>query len=182
MAEELMTNEEKEQLQKFDHEIHQRIGDIAEVDLLGPLPPNLILNNDSNEIMMTNEPMELEAEMPEADDYDAKAYDKYLLAEVMLLKGDALITGHGIHHKCDHNGLPIGKQNNNPILDTCIYELQFPDGHMEKFAANVIAEYLYSQIDNEGNQYLIMQEITDHHKDGSAISHVDMWITQGLNK
>ena len=45
---------------------------------------------------------------------------------------------------------------------------------MEAFAANVIAESLYSQIDDEGNQYLIMQEITDLHKDGSALSHDDM--------
>jgi len=36
--EELATNEVKEQLQKFDNEIHLRIGDTAEVDLLGPLP------------------------------------------------------------------------------------------------------------------------------------------------
>jgi len=30
--------------------------------------------------------------MPKADDYNDEAYDKYLLAEVMLQKGDALVT------------------------------------------------------------------------------------------
>ena len=142
-----MTNEVKEQLQRFDHESHQRIGDTVEIeDLLGPLPPNLILNDDTNEVMMTNEPImePSEAEMPEADDCDAEPYDKYLLAEVMWPKEGALITDHVIHHKCDHDGLPIGKQNNNPILDTCVYEVQFLDGHMEEFAANIIAESLYS--------------------------------------
>jgi len=79
-----------------------------------------------------------------------------------------------IHCKQAHDGFPIGKQNNNPILDMHVYEVQFPDGHMEEFAANVIAESLYSQIDDEGNQYLIMQEIPNHHKDGSALSHDDM--------
>jgi len=33
--------------------------------------------------------MELEAEMPEADDHDAETHDKYLLAEVILPKGNA---------------------------------------------------------------------------------------------
>jgi len=82
--------------------------------------------------------------------------------------------------KCDHDGHPIGKQNNNPILDTC--DVKFLDGHVEEFVANVIAESLYSQTDDEKNQYLIMQEITDHHKDGSALGHDDMWITRGSNK
>ena len=121
-----MTNEVKEQLQRFDHESHQRIGDTVEIeDLLGPLPPNLILNDDTNEVMMTNEPImePSEAEMPEADDYDAETYDNYLLAKVMLPQGNALITGHVIHRKRDHGGLPIGKQNHNLILDTCVYEV-----------------------------------------------------------
>ena len=61
-------------MQRFDHDIHQRIGDTVEVDLLGPLPPNLILNDNSNGATMMNEPMEPEAEMPEADDYDAETY------------------------------------------------------------------------------------------------------------
>jgi len=47
--------------------------------------------------------------MPEADDHDAETYDKYLLAEVMLPKGDALVTGCVTHHKCDHDGHPSGK-------------------------------------------------------------------------
>ena len=28
---------------------------------------------------------------------------------------------------------------------------------------------MYAQVDNEGNQYLLLQEITDHKKDNSAI-------------
>ena len=28
---------------------------------------------------------------------------------------------------------------------------------------------MYAQVDNEGNQYLLLQEITDHRKDNSAI-------------
>ena len=133
-------------------------------------------------IQTMTEPMEPKTEMPEADDYDTETYDKYLLAEVMLPKGDTLVTGHVIHCKHDHGGHLIGEQNNNPILVTHVYEVQFPDGHVEEFAANEIAESLYSQIDGEGNQYLIMQEITDHHKDGSALGHDDIWIAHSLNK
>ena len=33
--------------------------------------------------------------------------------------------------KLDSSGNPIGDNNSNPILDTRIYELEFPDGRIE---------------------------------------------------
>ncbi len=55
----------------------------------------------------------------------------------------------------------MGKYHSNPIFDTLIYEVQFPDGHSEEFMANVIAKCLYSQVDHEGHQYLLLKEIID---------------------
>ena len=108
---------------------------------------------------------------------------KYVLAEVMLLKGDALECAHIVNHKQDNQGNPIGEQNSNPILDTHVYDVQFADGHVEEFSANIIAESLYSQVDCESNQFLILQEIGDHKKDGTAISCDDMWLkSQGGNQ
>jgi hypothetical protein len=37
----------------------------------------------------------------------------------------------------------------------------FPDGNVAEYSANVIAESLYSQVDDEGRQYLLMDEIID---------------------
>jgi len=62
-----------------------------------------------------------------------------------------------------------------------VYKVQFPNGHTEEFSANTIAENIYSQVDEEGNQYLLLDEVIDHHKDGSAISSDDKWIQQGSN-
>jgi hypothetical protein len=62
-------------------------------------------------------------------------------------------------------------------LDTRIYEVQFPDGHVLDYAANVIAESIYLQVDDEGNQFLLLQEIIDHKKDDLAVKMKDMWIT-----
>ena len=120
---------------------------------------------------MTEEPLEPKAEIPEADECDEETYDKYLLAEVMLPKGEGIATGPVIQHKCDHDGNPTRRQNTNPILDAHLYDVQFADGHVEEITTNVIAESLYSQIDNEGNQYLIIQEIADHKKNGSVLAH-----------
>jgi hypothetical protein len=56
----------------------------------------------------------------------------------------------------------------NPILDTREYEVSFPDGLTNCYAANMIAEPLYSQVDADGREFILMKEIMDHRSDGSA--------------
>ena len=81
-----------------------------------------------------------------------------------------------IGHKRDNLGRPVGSAHPNPILDTRAYNVKFPDGHVEEFTANVIAESVYSQVDRKGRQYLLMDEITDHKSDGKAVKVANMWI------
>ena len=52
--------------------------------------------------------------------------------------------------KRDSDRNPVGCSDQNPLLETHIYEVEFGDGHVEEFAANNIAECMYSQIDAEG--------------------------------
>ena len=83
-------------------------------------------------------------------------------AEVILPKGDILIPARVIGRKRDESGNPIGMVNTNPILDTRLYDVQFLDGRVETYAANIIAENIYSQLDDEGNRFLLLEEIMDH--------------------
>ena len=106
---------------------------------------------------------------PEAEEYDAEAYDQYILAQVLVPKGDDFISGQVIKRKCDANGNPIGRSNTNPLLDTRVYEVQFPDGTEQEYSANLIAESIYSQVDDEGHQFLLLKEIIDHDADATAV-------------
>ena len=67
----------------------------------------------------------------------------------------ALIKGR----KRDHLGNPIGLPNDNPILDTRIYQLEFPDGRVEEYGMNIIAENLISHTDENGWDTGIFEEI-----------------------
>jgi len=110
----------------------------------------------------------------EADDYTPEAYDEYLSAQVVLPRGDNMVRGEVVRRRRDSNGRPIGKRNLNPILDTREYEVLFPDGSTQAYMANSIAESLYSQVDEEGRSFRLIEEIVDHEKDASAISKEDM--------
>ena len=52
----------------------------------------------------------------------------------------------------DADGIPIGTVNENPILDSHMYEVEYQDGTKASLAANYIVENLFTQIDQEGNR------------------------------
>ena len=47
-------------------------------------------------------------------------------------------------------GEPIGCTHNNPLFDTCKYDVEFTNGLHEQYQANVIAENMYAQVNDEG--------------------------------
>ena len=64
-----------------------------------------------------------------------------------------------------------------PLLDTREYDVEFTDGHSESLSANLIAQHLYSQIDEEGNRHILLEDITDHRRGESAVDKGDAFIT-----
>jgi hypothetical protein len=68
------------------------------------------------------------------------------------------------------------------MLDTMIYEIEFPDGRSDEYTTNVIAENIYAQCDIEDRQYNLMEGIVDHKTDGDAVEPADMYIKHGINK
>jgi hypothetical protein len=119
-------------------------------------------------------PIDPESQMPEADEWDAEAFDQYIASKVRLPKDGQEVLGQVIARKRDHNGNPIGKANANPILDTRLYQVMFPDGATSEYSANVIVECLYSQVYSEGNRYLLLDSIMDWKKTSDAVDDSDV--------
>ena len=59
------------------------------------------------------------------------------------------------------------------LFDMREYDVEFTDGTHEWYQANVTAKNMYAQVDDEGNEYLLLSEIADHKSDGSAIQIAD---------
>ncbi len=73
--------------------------------------------------------------------------DNYLSAKLMLPKGGVMVKGRVTARKRDRDGKPVGHANDNPILDTRSYIVNFDDGDQTELTANMIAESLYSRCD-----------------------------------
>ena len=55
----------------------------------------------------------------------------------------------------------IGCANENPILDTRRYVVEFEDGEQAELAANTIAQSMYAQCGPDGNQFVMFDSIVD---------------------
>ena len=49
--------------------------------------------------------------------------------------------------KLDYEGKDVGNMNNNPLLDTRSYKVEFSDCTTEVISANIIAENPLAQVD-----------------------------------
>ncbi len=62
----------------------------------------------------------------------------------MIPHGIELMHGTVKVQKQDLDGNPIGCQSDNPILDTWLYYVKFPDGEVTPLTANAIVQAMLS--------------------------------------
>ena len=82
-----------------------------------------------------------------------------------------------VRRKRNESGELIGTANENPIMDTRIYEVDFGEGTYQDYTTNLIMENLYAQVDGEGKQFSILKGIVDAKADETAVKKAHGWIT-----
>ena len=106
--------------------------------------------------------------------------DPYINMEIGLprMGTDGLQSARVKRRALDMDGTPIGEPHSNPLLDHRQYEVEFVDGSTEVLTANIIAENILAQVDEEGHRQLLLHEITDHRTLDDAVpkerGHISM--------
>ena len=71
----------------------------------------------------------------------------------------------------------VGSYNDNPALNSIIYDVEFNDGTVREYAANIIAENMLTQVDEDGFSLTLMEGIVDYMKDPeTAVSKEDNYV------
>ena len=170
----------------FDTSIELKLGDkvplqninkleIGDIAIPNAVPPDELFSSWNKGDIIYNE--EGNNGSTEVDDYTPDTVDNYLQAEVLIPRNGDLVMAKVIRRMRDGEGKPLGKRSSNPILDTREYKLEFTDGTLDTFTANQIAENIYSQIDEEGQHHILMDEIIDHRKSAKAVPVSEGFIT-----
>jgi hypothetical protein len=100
----------------------------------------------------------------DVDDMAVGEVDPYVNMELGLPRGsdDELRLAHVKRRAVVFEGRPVGRPSTNPLLDSRQYEVEYLDGETEILTANIIAENLLAQVDDEGHQQMMIEEIEDH--------------------
>ena len=103
--------------------------------------------------------------------------DYWIHAEVSLPQGEKMKSVKVVgRSKDDEDGNIVGNYDDNPHLNTMLYDVEFPDGEIREYAANVIAENMYAQVDADGHMHTMLDSIIDYKKDGNAMEQSDMYV------
>ena len=177
----------KSRLQEFDTAITDRLNDEAHIIIEEgksqpynwsdhPFDEDLDFVDEFHLVVSNDEIKEADEEFT-PDTYD----DQYLNMELAVPRGDNPNPQYTKVTKRlrDANGIPIGTANENPILDSCMYEVEYQDSTKSSLAANYIGENLFAQVDQEGNRHILLDELIDYRVNGREVKVQDAFITTG---
>jgi hypothetical protein len=99
--------------------------------------------------------------------FDKPLWDVIIHAEVLLPQGENMQSAKV---KGCAKDILIGSYNSNPLLNLMLYDMEFPDGQIKQYGANVITENMYSQVNEEGYSTTIIDSINDYQKESNTIA------------
>ena len=76
----------------------------------------------------------------------------------------------------DANRRPISVANENLILESRMYEVEYCNGYVVAMAANIITENLFTQVDQEFNRFVLIKSIIDTRTDGTQTLQQDAFV------
>ena len=95
--------------------------------------------------------------------------------EVYLSHGDSTEIAKVLGRKRNADGNFVGWRHANPILDSRVFVVEFPDGEQKDIGYNILAEHLHSQMDYRGNMYKLFHGIIGHRKKAGAVDKADQY-------
>jgi hypothetical protein len=98
--------------------------------------------------------------------------DPYVGMELSMSRGAEGELVHATVRKRvrDDEGKPVGSVHANPLLDSRKYEVHNVDGNVEELTANLIAENLIAQVDEEDRRQMMLSAIANYRVLRDAIS------------
>ena len=96
-------------------------------------------------------------ELPEDNDsvgpdstavFEKPITDQWIHAELNLPQGEQLRKAKVVGRTTNGNRKVTGSYDPNPFLNTLTYDVEFPDGEIKEYSANIITENMHAQVDD----------------------------------
>ena len=159
----------------FDVKIKQKLGDPVSGDTLGSIDEDAV--TPEYELCDDDADDQKHLRVPDIDNVTPEDQDNYVGAKLSLSFGGTMRAGQVKSRARNASGELVGTKNDNPILDTRAYNVELDDGEVAELSANVIAENMYAQCDEFGNQLVLLKEFVGHKVDATATKFADRFVT-----
>ena len=174
---ELHSESEKNKRRIFEELIRSKLGDSMAFPPKPPSSPYVPYSDgvepNSLQLPDDNDPVDADG----TSVFEKPITDHWIHAEVTLPQGENMHQAKVIGRSKDEDGNIVGTYDNNPYANTMVYDVEFPDGEVKEYAANVIAESMYAQVDANGYSHTMLDSIVDYKKSSDAVERADMFIT-----
>ena len=180
---EQQTMEWKQNMHDYNEKIKEKVDHVSDTELkLDEVPKwnHLSLAEEDEVFKEEFRKVINDKSILDADESEPSLNDDgmYVNMEIGLPRGEDGNLERAIVKKraVDVDGNPIGVPNKNPILDSSMYEVEYIDGTIEVLPANLIAENILSQVDQEGHRQMMLDEIIDHRANDAAVKKENGYI------
>ena len=102
---------------------------------------------------------------PTTEERAMEELDEHIGQHIQLFKDDVPVLVKIVSRKRDATGSLVGKRHDIPQLDGRVYNVRFPDGHYEQYAANTLTEALHSSLDDRGYDTSFIKELCGYRVD-----------------
>ena len=103
-------------------------------------------------------------------------HDVLINAELHLPQGESEQLARVVRRSVGADGKLIGTFNDDPNLNTLVYEVEFPDGELKHYSANIIAENILSQVDSSGYHSHGLHGIMDVRRNKNALGSENAFV------
>ena len=184
-ADELKQPVMKLRMEIFNNMVRKQYGDSITIAVMDEdIKPADNIDYDSDYVPYEDEE-EIPRSIPESEvlDFNGKPIntrsitDQLIGLELSLPQGEMMAPAKVIGLSMDADGKVIGDSNDNPILNTTLYDVEFSDGMIKSYAANIIAENIYNMVNADGESEAIFDTIISHRTNNNAVSNADRYVT-----
>ena len=98
-------------------------------------------------------------------------------AEVRMQLDDAAVGGRVKRRALGPDCQTTAKYDTNPYHNSILYDVEFDDGQVREYSANVIAESMLAQVDSDRFTSKLMDGVVNHKVHRTlAITKADKWV------
>ena len=99
--------------------------------------------------------------------------DRLLNNQVYLPQGYSMQVAKVARRILDEYGKLVGTYSDNPMLNTLMYDMEFPDVVTNPYSANMIADSIHNSVDLDGHRSRPFGEILNYYKTSNAVAITD---------